>query len=76
MAQPDPAVLKRQLSQDGSPILGMPGDPAALVDEAVREISEEIETRRRKGSQVKMPQGKELASELKQRVTEKTGMEL
>ena len=54
----------------------MPSDPGALVDEAVREIAEEVELRRRQGSQVKMPEGKELAGELKQKVTEKTGIAL
>ena len=54
----------------------MPSDPAALVDEAVSEIAEEVESRRRRGSQVKMPEGKELASELKHRVQEKTGIAL
>ena len=75
-ASPKPVDLKRQLSHDGSPILGMPSDPAAVVDEAVREISEEVELRRRKGSEAKMPQGEELASELKGRFKEKTGIEL
>ena len=75
-APPRPADLKWQISHDGSPILGMPSDPAAVVDEAVKEISEEVEMRRRKGSQVKMPQGEELVRELKGRVKEKTGVDI
>ena len=71
-----PGELKRQISQDGDPILGMPSDPAAVVDEAVKEISEEVEMRRRQGAKAKMPEGQELASELKERFTEKTGVQL
>ena len=75
-ARPRLSEMKRQLSQDEIPILGMPTDPAAVVDEAIKEISEEVEARRRQGSQAKMPEGQELVSELRQRVKEKTGLEL
>ncbi|KAL8952562.1 MAG: hypothetical protein Q9222_001516, partial [Ikaeria aurantiellina] len=42
------------------PLMGLPSDPAKELDEAVREIKEEVEARRRKGSVVSMPTGQSL----------------
>ncbi|MCJ1446478.1 MAG: lysophospholipid acyltransferase [Stictis urceolatum] len=47
-------------SMDLHPVLGMPDDPAKEIDEAVTEIREEVEARRRRGSKVTMPNGQEL----------------
>ena len=51
---------------------GVPNDPQEDIEEAVREIKAEVEARRRKGSTVKMPTGREL----KQVVEEKVGRKL
>lgn len=42
------------------PALGLPNDPGAEIDDAIDEIQMEIETRRRRGSRVTMPSGKDL----------------
>lgn len=54
--------LRRTRSQEeiSHPSLGLPSDPGRDVDEAVEEIKQEIEMRRRKGSKVTMPTGQEL----------------
>ena len=46
--------LQRKPSQDsiGHPLLGLPSDPGREIDEAVQEVKEEIELRRRRGSAV------------------------
>ena len=54
------------------PTLGMPDDPAAEIDEAVKEIRQEIELRQRKGSTIKMPRG----ADLKKAVEDKLGKKL
>ena len=58
--------LPRTPSYDATPqpILGLPNDPAREFDEAVQEIREEIEQRRRKGSIVGMPEGKALQAQV------------
>ncbi len=38
----------------------MPSDPAGDIDEAVHEIMEEVETRRRRGHSVNTPTGGEM----------------
>lgn len=52
--------------------LGLPSDPAREVDEAVREIREEVEKRRERGQSVSLPAG----GELKAAVEEKLGKKL
>ena len=52
-----------------APLLGLPEDPARDVDEAIREIREEVETRQRRGSKLEMPSG----DQLKRAIEEKTG---
>ena len=70
----DDQALKRSTSQETNshPALGLPNDPGRDIDEAIQEIKEEVELRRRKGSYVKMPEGKEL----KMKVEDKLGKEL
>jgi lysophospholipid acyltransferase len=64
-------ALHRTASTDGVPVLGMPDDPAQAIDDAVREIREEVEMRRRKGSIVKMPEGRELQGAIEERLGKK-----
>ena len=52
--------------------MGLPSDPAEDVQEAVREVQQEVEARRRKGSAVRMPDG----AEMKAKVEQKVGKEL
>jgi lysophospholipid acyltransferase len=54
------------------PTLGLPVDPGREIDEALQEIKQEVEMRRRKGSKVTMPKGQDL----KVAVEEKLGKEL
>ena len=37
------------------PLMGLPSDPAGDIDEAVREIREEVELRRGRGASISMP---------------------
>ncbi len=52
--------------------LGLPSDPAREVDEAVKEIREEVERRRERGQSVSLPTG----GDLKVAVEEKLGKRL
>ncbi len=52
--------------------LGLPSDPAREVDEAVREIRDEVERRRERGQSVSLPTG----GDLKAAVEEKLGKKL
>ncbi len=54
------------------PLMGLPSDPAGDIDEAVREIREEVQTRRRRGKSVSMPTGQDM----KIAVEEKLGKKL
>ena len=47
-------------SSINQPMLGLPSDPGQDIDEAVKEIREEVEVRRRKGLSASMPAGKDL----------------
>jgi len=40
--------------------LGLPDDPAGDIDEAVKEVREEVEARRRRGQSISMPTGADL----------------
>ena len=52
--------------------LGLPSDPAREVDEAVKEIREEVERRRERGQSVSLPTG----GDMKVAVEEKLGKTL
>ncbi|CAF9941925.1 MAG: lysophospholipid acyltransferase [Alectoria fallacina] len=39
------------------PLMGLPSDPAGDVDEAIKEVKEEVEGRRRRGQSISMPAG-------------------
>ena len=52
--------------------MGLPSDPGRDIDEAVREVREEVEARRRRGASASMPKGQDL----KRAVEEKLGKEL
>lgn len=54
------------------PLMGLPSDPAGDIDEAVREIREEVQTRRKRGKSVSMPTGQDM----KIAVEEKLGKKL
>ena len=66
--------LQRSASQEtiSQPLMGLPSDPQRDIDEAVKEIKEEVELRRRRGTSVSMPQG----IELKHAVEDKLGKKL
>ncbi|MCJ1353094.1 MAG: lysophospholipid acyltransferase [Icmadophila ericetorum] len=55
-------MLQRTISQEtiSQPLLGLPSDPAQDLDEAMNEVREEFEARRRKGLDVNMPTGNQL----------------
>jgi lysophospholipid acyltransferase len=63
--------LQRAESKERHPVLGMPDDPAREVDEAIREIREEVEARRRRGSKVTMPTGPELKAVVEDKLGKK-----
>jgi lysophospholipid acyltransferase len=54
------------------PALGLPNDPGRDIDEALDEIRDEVESRRRRGSKVTMPSG----AELRRAVEDKIGKKL
>jgi lysophospholipid acyltransferase len=66
--------VHRTASQEtlGQPTLGLPSDPGRDIDEALKEIRIEVETRRRRGSKVSMPTG----LDLKVAVEDKLGRKL
>lgn len=66
--------IPRSASQetlDGS-LMGLPSDPGRDFDEAMQEVRDEVEARRRKGTNVAMPRGEQLKSA----VADKLGKEL
>ncbi|KAI1610420.1 MBOAT, membrane-bound O-acyltransferase family-domain-containing protein [Exophiala viscosa] len=50
------------------PSLGLPSDPGREIDEAVEELRQEVDMRRRRGSGVTMPTGESLKRELEARL--------
>ncbi len=54
------------------PLMGLPSDPGRDIDEAMKGIREEVETRRRRGTSVSMPMGQDM----KIAVEEKLGKKL
>lgn len=53
------------------PMLGVPEDLEREFDDALREIKTEIEARRRRGSAVTMPSGRELRTMIENRMKRK-----
>ena len=53
------------------PTLGLPNDPGRDIDEALDEIKEEVESRRRRGSKVTMPSGLELRKAVEDKIGKK-----
>lgn len=53
------------------PLMGLPGDPAGDIDEAVREIRDEVEARRRRGTSVSMPTGTDMKAAVEDRLGKK-----
>lgn len=53
------------------PTLGLPNDPGRDIDEALDEIREEVESRRRRGSKVTMPSGPELRAAVENKIGKK-----
>ena len=65
-----PSPLARDPSHEAIPsLLGLPTDPGREIDEAIREIREEVELRQKRGSIVAMPQGKDLQAEVQKRLS-------
>lgn len=66
-------IIQRTASQEtiDHPTLGMPNDPGRDIDEAVQEIKQEVELRRRRGSKVTMPSGQELKSAIEGKIGRK-----
>ena len=64
---------QRTISQESisHPLLGLPSDPAQDVDEAVKEVRQEVEVRRQRGNSVRMPQGKELKAAVENKLDKK-----
>jgi lysophospholipid acyltransferase len=62
--------LQRTVSQEtiGQPLMGLPSDPMRDIDEAISEIREEVETRRRRGSKITMPTGQDLKAAIERKL--------
>ncbi|KAJ9639573.1 Lysophospholipid acyltransferase [Knufia peltigerae] len=65
--------IRKTVSQETNypPLLGLPSDPGREIDEAIDEIRQEVETRRRRGSRVTMPTGESLKREIEARTGRK-----
>lgn len=64
-----PAV-RRTRSQEtlGQPLMGLPNDPERDVHEAVVEVRQEVEARRRRGGSVPMPSGEEMKGMVEEKI--------
>lgn len=63
------AVLKTLVAADQrAPLTGLPEDPARDVDEAMQEIKDEVELRRRKGVIASMPSGEEMRVQVEEKL--------
>ena len=73
LARRNHPAFQRTISQEtiGHPLLGLPNDPARDIDEAVKEVREEVEVRRRRGASVTMPTGKDLRSAVEDKLGKK-----
>lgn len=50
------------------PLMGLPSDPAGDINEAVREIKEEVEARRMRGQSISMPIGEDMKAAVEQKL--------
>ncbi|KAK2749457.1 lysophospholipid acyltransferase [Myotisia sp. PD_48] len=64
-------TTQQESSEEQLPSLGLPDDLAQDVDDAVQEMKKEIEMRRRRGSIVAMPSGRELKLILEEKMGKK-----
>ena len=53
------------------PLMGLPSDPAGDIDEAVREIKDEVEARRSRGQKISMPTGGDMKVAIENRLGKK-----
>lgn len=53
--------------------MGLPSDPAGDIDEVVKEIREEVEMRKRRGSKIGMPTGNAMRAAVEEKLGEKVG---
>lgn len=53
------------------PLMGLPSDPAGDIDEAVSEIKEEVEARRRRGQSISMPTGRDMKAAVEDKLGKK-----
>ena len=53
------------------PLLGMPSDPAGDIDEAISEIRDEVEARRKRGQSIDMPSGADLKAVVEDKLGKK-----
>ena len=53
------------------PLMGLPSDPAGDIDEAVSEIREEVEARRRRGQNISMPTGGDMKAAVEDKLGKK-----
>ena len=53
------------------PLMGLPSDPAGDIDEAVREVKEEVEARRRRGQSISMPTGADMKAAVEDKLGKK-----
>lgn len=53
------------------PVLGLPPNPGRDIEDAVNEVMREIEVRRRRGSVVAMPSGRELMAAVEEKLGRK-----
>ena len=62
--------VRKQINEETNhmPALGLPNDPVREIDEAIDEIKAEVEMRRRRGSKVTMPSGKELRAAVEEKL--------
>lgn len=71
------AVMDRATSheqqQQQHPLMGLPSDPAGDIDDAVKEIREEVEMRKRRGSRIGMPTGNEMRAAVEEKLGQKIG---
>ena len=66
-------MIKRSASQEtiGAPLMGLPNDPGRDIDEAIREVREEVEARTRRGTNVIMPTGQDLKVAVEEKLGKK-----
>jgi lysophospholipid acyltransferase len=62
--------IRKTVAQETNylPSLGLPSDPGREIDEAIDEIRQEVEMRRRRGSKVTMPSGEGLKKAIEEKI--------